>query len=386
MYSIDLENTVILIIFLVAHELIFRYMFSYSSLLKLRSWMNQGYPPLPPRVFSSGWIEDLRYFFLVVLIGLYSLCHDNDLMTLLIINVYLTTNTIIHLFNRFTKITKFINNLSVDLNGSNFSVPNKKGINWEIVYLYGMKKWIDAKIDDLNIQLTEGIKLCQRDKQNGLLYLDRLNIKFSISEWFSSLSQTLHMNVIFLIHVISIIVTNTFLLFKMMNSGIIKLGISDQYGLDAFYSILQIVTTIGFGDIACVSFQSQCFFIVIFLQVIVTIILGVAYKDWAMTLANEKFGKLTQLLNDIFDHHKNLCINTILTGKRSGYLEKDENTTKISSYAVMLQTLKEFLDKTNANTTLKSKSPIGVERFLSKKNCFAVFLCCARKFFTQALK
>lgn len=355
---IDITNSVILVAFLVVHEFLFRYLECFRDRWSLAEWGNNGYPPLAPQNFNNGWFEDIRYYVLLIFLLLYSFVHNNDLLTLLIINVYFTANTVSHLIGRWFTIIRYISRLEIDGRGANIINAANEKMSWKNLQLLGVKKWIDNKFDNLNAEIRIGIKKSKKDKSEGIRHINRVDIKFLQQEFIISPKQTFYTNLIFLSHIFAVIVINSLLLYNMSKSGLVEMK-SIEYGIDALYSVLQIISTVGFGDISNSKgvyqtlgyFYLQCFFVIMFIQVLLTVILGVAYKNSALTVANELFDNLSLRFNEKIQDHKHLCIDAILTGVPSGYLKKDieddYHDLGRPAYFLMINALKDYIKTIN---------------------------------------
>lgn len=363
MSVIDVSNSAFLVFFLIVHEFLFRRLECCRDKRNMAKWVNEGYPPLAPQNFNKNWFGDIRYYALLIILLLYSYLHNNDLLTLLIINVYLTVNSISHLIGRWFTIIKFISQLRINGRGANIINNQNNFKNWKRMQLLGVRKWINCKFDILNTEIFKGIKMCKENKAEGLFHLNRIDINFLQQDFIISPLQAFYANCIFWGHILAIVVINAILLYNMSKSGMIEMS-SIEYGIDALYSVLQIISTVGFGDIAEKSYSTlalfhlQCFFIIMFVQVVVTIILGVAYKNSALTVANEIFDKLSQNFNEKIQNHKNLCIEAVITGTPSDYLKEDIENDYYDlgrpAYSLMINELKEYI-KTSKQPPLKQE-------------------------------
>lgn len=358
----NFSSDLILVFLLIVHEVVFRYVEHKRDDQITRKWVNEGYPCLAPQNFNKDFFGDVRYYVLLLLLFLCSCLLYNDLLMLLIINVYLSVNTISHLTSRFFKTIRYISLMRINGRGADIENCGNVAKNWNEAQLFGVRKWINEKFDLLNMQLFTGIQICKKNKSEGLVHLNRIDVKFLRKEFIISPLQAIYSNCIFLGHVLAVVVINAMLLYRMSCSGLMETD-SIKYGFDAFYLILQMISTVGFGDITnspyqtLGSFHMQCFFIVMFIQVILTVILGIAYKNSTLMQASEIFDNLSQLFNEKIEYHKNLCIEAILTGHPSDYLmedvEKGYSDLGKPAYTMLVHELTDYIK------TLKSNADDG---------------------------
>lgn len=312
MKDFDLTYVICFLLVFGPLEIFFCYLKSRIQRDKTRRWVDELYAPKEPKAFNKDWQDDARYYILITLLIIYSFLGKHDIWSVVTINLYLIVNTIIHLSNRWTLVISAINNIKIDSNGVHL-YNTKNG--WISIYLMSMEKWFGIKIKLINNQLKEGIEVCERNRLEGLYYLDKIDVKFSSNEFISVASQAIYSNFIFLLHLLAVVVINSVLLFDMVKSGVIAESRFIDNVANIPYVILQVFSTVGFGDVCAETSMGKCFFIIMFIQVIVTIILGVVYKDFALNIVVTRFDEITKKLNDAFDVHKKICINSILTKK-----------------------------------------------------------------------
>ena len=212
---------------------------------------------------------------------------------------------------RWLKINSYLNMLQIDEKGIHFPTKEDRP-NWDETYFMGVVKWLKKKIKKVNDRIINGISICRQNRFEGLYYLEKIDVKFSRDEFINMDSQSFHSNVIFLLHLLAVIVINSALLLDVAGSGMItgtNLALNIE---DVFYVILQVFSTVGFGDVPSLSSLGKCFFIIMFFQVIATIILGVAYKDYALNRAANHFESTAKILNVMIGRHIKKCIDLIL--------------------------------------------------------------------------
>jgi len=310
-------NLIWFLLAIAATELVVIGMNLYRKRKKLRKWVNSFYQPMPPSSFSEEWAEDFRYYIILVFIVIYSFCGNIDILIVALINIYLVVNTVIHLSKRWSKIISFINRLQIDEKGVH-SHNNKKCWSFDDFYLMSVRNWFDSKIKFINSQLIEGIKICRQNRIESCYYLDNIDMRFSRDEFINKYSQSIYSNKIFLLHLLAVIVVNSVLLLEMARSEMLTLEINKcitQNVEDVIYVILQVFSTIGFGDVSSTAVLGKVFFVIMFIQAILTIILGVVYKDFALNMATLRFDEMVENINALIDSQKRLCINSILTKK-----------------------------------------------------------------------
>ena len=280
----------------------------------LKNWVNNCYPSLQPSSFTESWVSDLRFYILFAYLVTYSFFGKNDILIVALINIYLIVNAMIHLATRWSKIISFIEKLQTNENGEIIYKKNNAW-NWCEIYLMSVRNWFNKKIRCINKRTIKGIELCRQNRFEGCYYLDKNDLVFSRDEFINIDSQSSCSNKIFLCHLVAVIVVNSALLFDMVSSGLVTM-VDDAHNVeDVLYVILQVFSTVGFGDNHPTTFLGKCFFIIMFFQVIATIVLGVAYKDFALNRAAIRFDKMAKLLNDGIGIHKKRCIDIILSKK-----------------------------------------------------------------------
>ncbi|MBO4830630.1 MAG: hypothetical protein J5534_14615 [Fibrobacter sp.] len=329
-------------------ELVSRYITCVITRCKLKKWVGGGCKPLEPNSFNKGWVGDLRYYILLVSLVIYSFLGNHDILIVALTNIYLIVNTFFHLSKRWSKILAFINNLRIDGNGVHVCNKKKKMMNWDDLYLQSVRNWFDAKFKDVNIQIIKGIEICQRNRIEGCYYLDRIDQNFSRNEFINMVSQSFYSNGIFLLHLLAVIVINSVMLFGMIGSEGMGFMIGERLAEnveDVIYIILQIFSTVGFGDATSNSFLGICFSITMFVQTIATIVLGVAYKDFALNMVAICFDDMAKLLNAVINIHKRICIETILTKEIRFKSFEDVQKEQYFFSRTVFDKLKEFVEQ-----------------------------------------
>lgn len=278
----------------------------------LKKWVDSCYPSLRPSSFTENWFNDLRFYILFAFLVIYSFLGKHDILIVALINIYLIVNAMIHLTMRWSKIISFFEKLQTNENGE-FIYKTKKDWNWGEIYLMSVRNWLNKKIKKINKQTIKGIEICQQNRFEGCYYLDKNDVLFSRDEFINMDSQSSCSNRIFLCHLFAVIVANSALLFDMVSSGMVTMADEAHNVEDVLYVILQVFSTVGFGDIHPTTFLGKCFFVIMFFQVIATIVLGVAYKDFALNRAAIRFDKMAKLFNDVIGVHKKRCIDIIFS-------------------------------------------------------------------------
>lgn len=314
METIQCANLICFFLTIAAAELVFYVVKTGINKRKVRKWVKDNYEPVPPCFHNEGWVTDIRYYILLAFLVAFSFLIKQDILTVALINIYLIINIIFHLSYRWSKIISFINQLQIDENGVHYD-NQMKPLNFDNIYLMSIRNWFDAKIKIINSRLIEGIKICRQNKIESCYYIDNIDMKFSRDEFINTLSQSFCSNLIFLLHLLAVIVINSALLLDMAKFGIITGNNAVQNVQDAIYVILQVFSTVGFGDVTSTSVLSKWFFIIMFAQAILTIILGVAYKDFALNRAVFHFDELAEAINTVVDSQKKFCIESILSKK-----------------------------------------------------------------------
>lgn len=320
---------------------------------RIKKWVNDSYKPLSPSSFNKVWIDDFRYYILLASFVIYSFCGNYGILVVALINIYLVVNTIIHLTKRSSKIISFINKLLVDGNGVHFCNEMKK-MSGDEIYLMSVRNWFDAKIKMINVQMIKGIEICQQNRIEGCYYLDKIDQKFSCDDFVNIRSQSIHSNIIFLLHLLAVIVVNSALLLGATRFGMVAGEKFTQNIEDVFYVILQIFSTVGFGDVVTSPFSGKCFFIIMFAQVIATIVLGVAYKDFALNMVVIRFEDMAKKLNTEIDIHKKICVESILTKKMPFNSFEDVQKERHFFSQILFDKLKEYVEQKDDEQKIES--------------------------------
>lgn len=311
MENFQLTNLICFSLIIVVAEIVFYFVNGIIKKKIVRKWVNRNYPPLQPGSFSERWVNDLQYYIILTFLVIYSFWGSHNIWTVAAINICLIVYAIIHLTMRWLKINSFFKKLRINEKGVHFPIKEMRP-DWDKIYLMGVLKWLKGKFKELNDQIINGITMCRQNRFEGLYYLEKIDVKFSRDEFINMDSQSLHSNIIFLLHLFAVIATNAVLLFDMTRSGMVTAENFTHNIRDVLYVILQVFSTVGFGEVYPTSSLGKWFFIIMFLQVITTIVLGVAYKEFALNRAANRFEDQAKFLNFMIEDHKKNCIDWIL--------------------------------------------------------------------------
>lgn len=342
---------------------------------RIKKWVNNSYQSLEPGSFNKRWTDDIRYYIILAILVVYSFWGKHDVLTVALINVYLIANAIIHLTMRSSKIISVINKLQIDEKGIHLDKKIDMW-NWVNIYLTSVKKWFDEKINIINDRISNGVEICRHNKYDGLYYLDNIaDIKFSRDEFINIRSQSIYSNIIFFLHLLAVIVINLVLLLNITKSGIITDKSFTTDAINAPYAILQAFSTIGFGDVGVQTLMGKWFFIIIFIQVILTIILGVVYKDFAINMTVIRFDEIVKSLNTAIDDYKKTCIVSILAKELPYNSFEAAKKEQYFFSQIVFDRLNEYVKKKDDGEKNKK---VQIQHCLLKDalNCFSNILKC----------
>jgi hypothetical protein len=268
--------------------------------------------------------------------------------TYLIINVVATAYTIIHMTQRWNHLIPYLMSYQIERYGFKYIGEPRKKQSWDDIYFLASQKWFNSKIDILNATIAGAVVTAKSNVDQAVFEVEAYDEQMKVEDLIVKPLQLIHVNIVFLIHVLFLVVCNAIILMDLSNQGLINIGIKISHFSDSLYATLQSMTTIGFGEIFPRDFWSRYYYVILYLQVLITIILGLAFRNSAAEFITYILDKMSEVFNKKMKNHKNECLKVIKFRAMSNELQSDINGINdewsCSSFSILAVLLKEYME------------------------------------------